>query len=114
MFSSIWNETSESGNLRSRDWPVGTPRNSAILRVSSGCALPENTFSSPNPVAMKGSPIKAAALANWLGRKDSNLRIPDPKARPLPLGHAPSVARSEVVNEEKLTQGAAETSLGKR
>ena len=26
----------------------------------------------------------------WLGRKDSNLRIRDPKSRALPLGHAPS------------------------
>src|SRR5262245_22879779 len=27
---------------------------------------------------------------SWLGRKDSNLRIRDPKSRALPLGHAPS------------------------
>src|SRR5688572_19805614 len=26
----------------------------------------------------------------WLGRKDSNLRIRDPKTRALPLGHAPA------------------------
>src|SRR5687767_14308330 len=26
----------------------------------------------------------------WLGRKDSNLRIPAPKAGALPLGHAPT------------------------
>ena len=29
----------------------------------------------------------------WLGRKDSNLRIPDPKSGALPLGHAPSAPR---------------------
>ena len=29
----------------------------------------------------------------WLGRKDSNLRIRDPKSRALPLGHAPSSHR---------------------
>ena len=29
----------------------------------------------------------------WLGRKDSNLRIRDPKSGALPLGHAPSVRR---------------------
>src|ERR1017187_7384042 len=29
---------------------------------------------------------------NWLGRKDSNLRIRDPKSRALPLGHAPTWA----------------------
>src|SRR6476620_5937379 len=27
---------------------------------------------------------------SWLGRKDSNLRIRDPKSRALPLGHAPA------------------------
>ncbi len=57
--------------------------------VNSGCALPENTFNSPKPVAMKGSPI-SYSLVNWLGRKDSNLRIREPKSRALPLGHAPS------------------------
>ena len=36
MFSSIWNETSESGNRRSRACPSDTPRNAAISRVSSG------------------------------------------------------------------------------
>ena len=30
MFSSIWNETSVSGNRRSRACPTGTPRNAAI------------------------------------------------------------------------------------
>src|SRR5206468_1587743 len=29
----------------------------------------------------------------WLGRKDSNLRIRDPKSRALPLGHAPPFHR---------------------
>src|SRR4029453_19307729 len=29
----------------------------------------------------------------WLGRKDSNLRIRDPKSRALPLGHAPLFTR---------------------
>ena len=28
---------------------------------------------------------------SWLGRKDSNLRIRDPKSRALPLGHAPTI-----------------------
>ena len=28
-----------------------------MSRVSSGCALPENTFNSPNPVAIVSSPI---------------------------------------------------------
>src|SRR3954447_19689524 len=68
MFSSIWNETSESGNRRNRAWPTPTPRNAAISRVNSGCALPENTFSSPNPVDMKGSPIATASRVGWGGR----------------------------------------------
>src|SRR5947199_3203958 len=37
---------------------------------------------------MTASPI-TASLRGWLGRKDSNLRIRDPKSRALPLGHAP-------------------------
>ena len=28
-------------------------------------------------------------LKNWLGREDSNLRVPDPKTGALPLGYAP-------------------------
>ena len=87
-----------------RDFRVGKPpqprlpeparrETSAISRASSGCALPENSFSSPNPVAINGSPIHLTSLArNWLGRKDSNLRIRDPKSRALPLGHAPTLS----------------------
>ena len=73
MFSSIWNETSVSGNRRSRACPTDTPRNAAISRASSGCALPEKTFSSPNPVALKGSPITSllrihSRRSGWGGR----------------------------------------------
>src|SRR5215217_9208632 len=37
--------------------------------------------------------IHASQLSTtmWLGRKDSNLRIRDPKSRALPLGHAPTL-----------------------
>src|SRR5262245_28489867 len=35
-----------------------------------------------------------AGCREWLGRKDSNLRIRDPKSRALPLGHAPLRATS--------------------
>ncbi len=28
-------------------------------------------------------------IKKWLGRKDSNLRMPDPKTGALPLGYAP-------------------------
>src|SRR5207237_7969356 len=47
----------ESGHRPSRAGPTEPPRTPAISRVSSGCALPENTFSSPKPVAMNGSPM---------------------------------------------------------
>ena len=42
---------------------------------------------------------------SWLGRKDSNLRIRDPKSRALPLGHAPTclAAVSPHSTLEKLT-----------
>ena len=33
---------------------------------------------------------------NWLGRKDSNLRIRDPKSRALPLGHAPGQTQKSI------------------
>src|SRR5262245_18307216 len=99
MFSSIWNETSVSGKRRSRACPTDTPKKSAISRVKSGCALPEKILSSPKPVALNGSGVIARCRSAtcpshpphgcWLGRKDSNLRIRDPKSRALPLGHAP-------------------------
>src|SRR4051794_33727087 len=72
MFSSIWNETSVSGNRLSRACPSDTPRKAAISRASSGWALPENTFSSPNPTAMYGSLNIACRLparaSGWGGR----------------------------------------------
>src|SRR5213594_2505320 len=58
MFSSIWNDTSLSGKRRSRAWPTGTPRKSAISLVRFGWALPEKIFSSPNPVGMSPSPMR--------------------------------------------------------
>src|SRR5437870_3142494 len=57
---------------------------------------------------------------NWLGRKDSNLRMPDPKTGALPLGDAPARApaycrllfqearplgRAGIVSEPLLTRG---------
>src|SRR6187549_372835 len=111
MFSSIWNDTSLSGNRRSLDWPSGSPSISAISFDSCGWALPEKIFSSPYPVATRPSPLRgrfipsrlvaspacqlklthvyAGVSEGWLGREDSNLRIRDPKTRALPLGDAP-------------------------
>src|SRR5688500_5838555 len=70
------------------------PRKSAISLTSDGCALPEKTFRSPNPVDINPSPLRGRLITlatrhGWLGREDSNLRIREPKSRALPLGHAP-------------------------
>jgi hypothetical protein len=35
---------------------------------------------------------KPTPVSVWLGRKDSNLRMADPKSAALPLGHAPPAA----------------------
>jgi hypothetical protein len=34
--------------------------------------------------------IVRSDFQHWLGRKDSNLRMPDPKTGALPLGYAPT------------------------
>src|SRR6476661_10281010 len=34
-------------------------------------------------------PCGQGMIPNWLGREDSNLRMPDPKSGALPLGDAP-------------------------
>ncbi len=44
------------------------------------------------------------SLSKWLGRKDSNLRIRDPKSRALPLRHAPTSCATG-----GMTSGAAST-----
>src|SRR5947207_10540013 len=46
-------------------------------------------FQLAEPGCHEGLTHHHISLANWLGRKDSNLRIRDPKSRALPLGHAP-------------------------
>src|SRR6185436_4241069 len=56
---------------------------------------------------------RTAHLRIWLGRKDSNLRIRDPKSRALPLGHAPLFVRSGVRSWRKLTSGVAEATWRK-
>src|SRR5436305_2515833 len=40
---------------------------------------------------MRGASL-ASLLWSWLGRKDSNLRSPDPESGALPLGHTPAGA----------------------
>ena len=65
-----------------------TFRNSAISAVNAGCALPENSFNCPRLINLSAGAVHRGE-GGWLGRKDSNLRIRDPKSRALPLGHAP-------------------------
>ena len=92
MFSSIWNETSVSGNRCSRACPSERRGTRAISGASAGCALPENSFSCrrmTHPPSASPPSNTPSSRDKWLGRKDSNLRIRDPKSRALPLGHAP-------------------------
>src|ERR1043166_1183060 len=88
MFSSIWNETSVSGNRCSLARPTGTCRKSAISSASALWALPAKTFSCPLAMVAGNAPVVIIGVA-WLGREDSNLRIRDPKSRAFPLGPAP-------------------------
>src|SRR5262245_54496226 len=100
MFSSIWNDTSVSGKRRSLDCPTGTPRNSAISRVRPPCALPENTFSSPKPVAIADSPDTGspfvAGLAGAEGFEPSNTgsKVPRLTAWPRPTETIPGAFQS--------------------
>src|SRR5829696_931187 len=57
MFSSIWNETSVSGNRCNRACPTWTPRNSAISSVSARWALPEKILSCPLAAVGGSAPV---------------------------------------------------------
>ena len=46
---------------------------------------PQTEANSYPPVAS----LRRVAFLSWLGREDSNLRMPDPKTGALPLGYAP-------------------------
>ena len=92
MFSSIWNDTSVSGNRRSRACPSGMPRNSAISARQLRVRAAREDFQVAESRRHRHASLvhRPGALDDWLGRKDSNLRIRDPKSRALPLGHAPA------------------------
>ena len=105
----------------SRAWPSCTPRNGRDLAWSARDArcpktpsvrrtrLPSTAHLSPdNPrdLPLRTLRVRRDSLTRpaepkltfagpvsegWLGRKDSNLRIRDPKSRALPLGHAPTL-----------------------
>src|SRR5436305_6241959 len=89
------------------------PRNVAISRASSGCALPENTFSSPNPVAMRGSPTITCSsphiVAGAEGFEPSNTgsKVPRLTAWPRPnVGTRPPVSLAHaMLTEGLMTEG---------
>src|SRR5215471_12390689 len=64
MFSSIWNETSVSGNRCSLARPTGTCRKSAISSVSALWALPEKILSWP--LAMVAGKAPVVIIGAWL------------------------------------------------
>ncbi len=73
------------------DEPVGERAlldGSVFPRSSAGRRLP-----GPYLTPIWGPTPAWAGPGSWLGRKDSNLRSPDPESGALPLGHSPVVAR---------------------
>ena len=106
MFSSIWNETSVSGEPPQPALPHRNPQDARDLSRQLGMRaareqlqLAETDRHSPihasvvsrpwTPLAARARRPPVSARVIWLGRKDSNHRIRDPKSRALPLGHAP-------------------------
>src|SRR5882724_4681454 len=104
-FSSIWQKVSPSEKLKEETLPAVRFRYSQISCTSAGWARPPKIFSSPAIVPLcKRQPSRSRrerrgstrdgvvdpyCLRIWLGREDSNLRVPDPKSGALPLGDAP-------------------------
>jgi hypothetical protein len=63
-----------------------------VLKSRFPCKLPQAVFTPnligcSNPSSHAKTPAFAGALT-WLGRRDSNPRMPGPKPGALPLGHA--------------------------
>src|SRR5580704_19398029 len=52
-----------------------------------------NTWN-PLPIEQMRAPTTKDRSRDWLGRKDSNLRVADPKSAALPLGDSPVARRS--------------------
>lgn len=46
----------------------------------------------------KRKDLKNEIFSSWLGRRDSNPRIPGPKPGALPLGHSPSIGVNFICN----------------
>src|SRR5947209_12545977 len=100
-FSSIWQKVSPSEKLKAATRPAVRFRYSQISCTSAGWARPPKIFSSPAIVSLDngclwngrhssrcerrgstrdGEHGSQGCLRTWLGREDSNLRVPDPKS----------------------------------
>src|SRR6185369_4162863 len=91
----IWNHTSPSEKRARWARPRGTLSERAIASPRVGCAVPVNTLSSLDIASRTATPRHRSLhhhAPDWLGRKDSNLRIRGSKPRALPLGDAPTGA----------------------
>ena len=60
---------------------------SASHRDAAGCSQPGDSDARCRPIT---------TCYNWLGREDSNLRMPESKSGALPLGYAPILQRASV------------------
>lgn len=52
-------------------------------------------------------------FANWLGREDSNLRMPDPKTGALPLGYAPLLISRNLLGNGPMYNRLSSLSTGR-
>ena len=97
MFSSIWNETSVSGNRCSRACPTGTPRNSAISSVSARMGAAGEDFElSASHVALSlqsvntgGQPINVVG-AGGFEPPNTGSKVPRLTAWPRPINESQS------------------------
>ena len=136
MFSSIWNETSVSGNRCSRACPTGTPRNSAISSVSARMRAAGEDFQlSAEPSSPAVAPVSdhrqppPGSSSGWGGRirtSEYGIQSPAPyrlatphrrSARPLArstVGHASSNRAHHRRDPLARPQKVKSTGLGRR
>ena len=64
--------------------PTVTPMAECLAELPAGAKMSTKMSND-----RRGGQLTRQARSNWLGRKDSNLRMGDPKSPALPLGDAP-------------------------
>ena len=131
MFSPIWKLNSPSENRSVLAFPRSQTISAQISLANAGCALPEKILTFPvtlikrtkratnfsllstlsatrqtkvcRPKRKSGSVLNKAAFrfVKWLGREESNLRMPDPKTGALPLGYAPNLFQKLIGSDLK-------------